>query len=83
MLTRPPTTDSRASEHPKGAPQCFHLDQMLGYETRLLPDSPCISAVNSFSFNATSLALRRSRTCREATMDSTNLLPPDGRGPAA
>jgi hypothetical protein len=83
MLTGSPATDSRACEHPKGAPQCLYLDQMLGYETSLLPDSPRISSVNSFSLDATSLALRRSGTCREATMDSTNLLSPNSRGPAA
>jgi len=63
MLPRSPATDSRASEHPEGASKGLDLDQMLGYETRLLPDSPRISAVNSFSFNATSLALRRSGAC--------------------
>jgi len=63
MLPGSPATDSRASEHPKSAAQCFHLDQMLGHETRLLPDSPRISAVNSFSLDATSFALSRSGTC--------------------
>ena len=63
MLSGSPSTDSRASEHPKGASKGLDLDQMLGYETRLLPDSPSISSVNSFSLDATSLALRRSGTC--------------------
>ena len=63
MLPGLPATDSRAGEHPKGAPQRFHLDQMLGHETSLMPDSPRISAMNSFGLDATSLTLRRSGAC--------------------